>query len=181
MDAAAALFEALIVPHRSLSRTGLRVVMVAICLLSGLMVLRFWLIGAWPVAAFSVLEIGLALFLLRLNAKGAGDSELVLLFQDGLRIVRTDRRGRRQECSLPVGWLNAVMEETPGQVPKLLLVARGVREEIAAHLGEQEKRDLWQALASALSELHSPRFDNPQLQIDSDPDKAFGSGFRRPH
>lgn len=167
MDATAALFEALIVPHRSLSRRGLRILMAAICLLSGLMVLRFWLIGAWPVIGFSVIEIGLALFLLRLNARRAGASELVLLFHDNLRIVRTNQRGQRQECSLPAGWLNAVMEEAPGQVPKLLLVAHGVREEIATSLGEREKRDLWSALANALHELRNPRFDNPQLRIES--------------
>jgi uncharacterized membrane protein len=170
MDSAAALFEALIVPHRSLSRRGLHVLMGAICLLSGLMILRFWLIGAWPVAGFSVIEIGLALFLLRLNAKRAGASELVLLFPDSLRIVRTDQRSRRQECSLPVGWLNAVIEEKPGQVPKLVLVAHGVREEIAASLGEPEKRQLGAALASALYDLRNPRFDNPQLQLDSGSD-----------
>lgn len=141
--------------------------MATICLLSGLMVLRFWLIGAWPVAGFSVVEIGLALFLLRLNAKRASASELVLLYHDNLRIVRTNQRGHRQECSLPVGWLNASMEEAPGQVPKLLLVAHGVRVEIAASLGEEEKRSLGAALANALHELRNPRFDNPQLQNDS--------------
>jgi uncharacterized membrane protein len=166
METSTALFEALIVPHRSLSRRGMRVLMAIICILSGLIVLRFWLIGAWPVAGFSVIEIGLALILLRLNATRAGASELVLLCPDSLRIVRTDQRGRRRECSLPAGWLNAVIEEAPGQVPKLLLVAQGVREEIATSLGEGEKRDLGYALAKALHELRNPRFDNPQLQSE---------------
>jgi uncharacterized membrane protein len=168
MDSAAILFEALIVPHRSLSPRGLRILMAVICLLSAVMALRFWFIGAWPVVAFSVVEIGLALFLLRLNAKRAGASELLLLSEDALRIVRTDQRGHRKEHSLPVGWLNAVMEEPPGQVPKLLLVAHGVREEIAATLGEAEKRDLWAALLDALHRLRNPSFDNPQLRVAED-------------
>ena len=88
----------------------------------------------------------------------------MLLSEDALRIVRTDRRGRRQERVLPVGWLNAVLEEPPGRVPRLLLVAHGVREEIATALGEAEKRDLWAALRDALHRLRSPRFDNPQLR-----------------
>ncbi len=163
MDADAVQFEALIVPYRSLSPRGLRVLMASIVLLSAVLVLRFWFIGAWPVVAFSVVEIGLALFLLRLNAMRARASELILLSDAGLRIVRTDARGRRQERSLPVGWLNAVMEEPPGSVPKLLLVAHGVREEIAATLGGAEKRDLWAALRDALQRLRNPRFDNPQL------------------
>ena len=46
-----------------------------------------------------------------------------------------------EERVLPVGWLNAMLEEPPGRVPRLLLVAHGVREEIATALGEAEKRD----------------------------------------
>ena len=67
---------------------------------------------------------------------------------------------------MPVGWLNATLEEPPGQVPRLVLVAHGVREEIATMLGEAEKRDLWLALRDALYQLRSPSFDNPQLRDD---------------
>lgn len=164
-ETAGTVFEAVIVPHRSLSPRGLAILMATICALSALTVLRFWLIGAWPVAGFSVVEIGLALFLLRLNARRARTSELVLLSVEKLRIVRTDRLGRRQECELPVGWLNAVMEERPGRVSKLLLVSHGRREEIGAALGEDEKQDLSAALRGALYDLRNPRFDNPQLRL----------------
>jgi uncharacterized membrane protein len=166
MDRDATVFEAVIVPHRSLSPRGLRVLMVVIGLLCTLVMLRFWLIGAWPVAGFGVVEIGAAIFLLRLNASRARASELVLLSEDALRIVRTDRRGRREEHVLPAGWLNATLEEPAGQVPRLLLVAHGVREEIATTLGEAEKRDLCAALRDALHRLRNPSFDNPQLRTD---------------
>jgi hypothetical protein len=89
--------------------------------------------------------------------------------------VRTDHHGRRQERRLPVGWLNAVLEEPPGKVPKLLLVAHGLREEVATTLGEGEKRDLWSALRHSLYQLRNPRFDNPQLQAR---DEASPGQFR---
>jgi len=164
MDHDATVFEAVIVPHRSLSPRGLAILMGTIGLLCTLIVLRFWLIGAWPVAGFGAVEIGLAIFLLRLNARRARASELVLLSDQALRIVRTDRHGRRTEQALPVGWLNAVMEEPAGRVPRLVLVAHGIREEIAASLGETEKRDLWAALRDALHRLRNPDFDNIQLR-----------------
>jgi uncharacterized membrane protein len=163
------LFEAVIIPHRSLSPRGLRILIAVICLLSGLIVLRFWFIGAWPVAGFSAVEVGVAIFLLRLNASRARASELVLLSEDALRIVRTGRAGRRDERVLPVGWLNVVLDEQPGRVPKLLLVARGVREEIATTLGEAEKRDLWSALREALHQARNPSFDNAQLRTHPSP------------
>jgi uncharacterized membrane protein len=166
MDDEAILFEAVIVPHRSLSARGLAILIGVIGFLCALIALRFWLIGAWPVAGFGVVEVGLAIFLLRLNATRARASELILLSEDALRIVRTDRRGRREQRELPVGWLNAVLEESAGQVPRLLLVAHGVREEIAVTLGEVEKRDLSTALREALRRLRNPSFENVQLQAD---------------
>ena len=50
-------------------------------------------------------------------------------------------------------------------MPKLLLVAARLREEIAATLGEEEKRDLWSALRHSLYQLRNPSFDNPQLRM----------------
>jgi uncharacterized membrane protein len=158
------LFEAAIVPHRSLSPRGLRILTLAIVFLCGLTVLRFVLIRAWPVIGFSVVEIAFAIWLLRLNAWQTRASELVLLYDGALRIVRTNRLGQRSEVALPTAWLGVLVEEAAGRVPKLLLVNRGVREEIAAQLGEVEKRDLAAALREALQCLHSPVFDNPQLR-----------------
>lgn len=158
------LFEAVILPHRSLTARGRAWLIGLISLLGALTAFRFWLIGAWPVIAFSAVEIGIAVLLLRINARQARSSELLLLDQAGLRIVRTTPAGQRDERVLPVGWLSVVLEERPGRVPGLLLVARGVREEIGSALGEAERRDLARALSAALHLARNPRFNNPQLQ-----------------
>ncbi len=163
-DPGALLFEAVIVPHRSLSPRGLAILLGVISTLCGLTALRFWLIGAWPVIGFSVVEVGLALWLIQLNARRARSSELVLLHENALQIVRIDTGGRRQERWLNSAWLNVVVEEAPGRVPRLVLAARNVREEIAAALGEAEKRDLAAALGVALHRTRNPTFDNSQLR-----------------
>jgi uncharacterized membrane protein len=163
-DLGTLLFEAVIVPHRSLSRRGLIILLSAITGLCGLTAFRFWLIGAWPVIGFSVVEVGLALCLISLNARQARATELVLLTAQTLRIVRVDARGLRRECTLDPAWLNVAVEELPGRVPKVVLVARGVREEIATTLGETEKRDLANALGAALHRRRHPTFENSQLR-----------------
>jgi uncharacterized membrane protein len=160
----ALLFEALIVPHRSLSRRGLRLLLATIVGASSLISLRFWLLGAWPVLGFAVLEIGIAVVMLRRNAGSARASELVLLGERSVRIVRTDAQGHREERVLPSAWLNLVLEEEPGRVPRLLLANRGNREEIGHVLGEAAKRELAAALGQALHQARNPRFDNPQLR-----------------
>jgi len=158
------LFEAAIVPHRSLSPRGVAILTGAICALSLPAILRFSLLGAWPVAAFCALAIGLAAFLLQLNTRRARSSELILLSERALRIVSTDLRGARQERRLAADWLSVVLEERAGRAPALLLSRRGEQTEIAAALGAEEKRDLARALAEALHRRRHPRFDNPQLQ-----------------
>ncbi len=152
-----------IVPHRSLSRRGRRNLIGVIAVMSGLTGLRFVFWGAWPVLGFSVIEIGLATLLIQLNTRRARQTEMILLGEDGFRIIRTDVKGRRIEIGLPSAWTRVALEERRGRVPALSLSARGHRVEIGAMLGETEKRDLAAALAAALQDANNPRFDNPQL------------------
>ena len=135
-------FEAVIIPHRSLTRAGLQWLVGFICLLSTMISIGLWYIGAWPVIAFNGAEIALAVVLLRRNARASRASELLLLSDEGLRVVRTDMGGRRVERSLQPAWLRAELEERPGRAPALWLSDRSGRMEVGAELGEAEKRDL---------------------------------------
>lgn len=162
-------FEALIVPHRSLSRRGLRKLGAVLTALTALIGLRVWWMGAWPVLAISVPELALILYLLRVNARRARASELVLLDGRTLRIVRTDPSGACTEVVLPAAWLSVDLREAPGRNPQLLLRNRGALEEIGRALGETERRALATALRDALHGLRNPRFNNAQLEDSSDP------------
>jgi uncharacterized membrane protein len=163
MSAEDLIFEAVITPHRSLSPRALGILIGAIAggvsVTAGMFV---WL-GAWPVVAFSGIEVGLAGLLLRLNHRERRESEVLFLTPETLSIRRTDRHGTSRETTLPPAWLQVVLTERQGRVPRLALRAGRVEEEIAAKLGEVEKRDLANALEEALHRLRNPRFDNPQL------------------
>lgn len=158
------VFEAVIVPHRSLPPQGLRALLVLLGGLSCFTMTILWLLGAWPVIGFSGAEIVVVIALIRMHARSTRAGELVLLSDRALRIVRTDARGCRQERVLEPTWLQVLLQERRGRVPALFLVARDAREEIGASLGEPQKRELAQSLAAALHRLRSPRFDNPQLR-----------------
>lgn len=161
-----AAFEAVIIPHRSLTRAGLQWLVGFICVLSTAISLGLWFIGAWPVIGFNGAEIALAIVLLRRNARASRASELLLLSDDGLRVVRTDMAGRRVERTLQSIWLRADLEERAGRAPALWLSESGTRMEVGAELGEAEKRDLATALKAALHRHRNPRFDNPQLRTE---------------
>ncbi len=171
----APIFEAVIVPHRSLSRRGRWLVVGFLGLICGINAAIFVHLGAWPVGGFAGGEVLLAAVMLTINAQRARASEVVLLTEHTLHITRTDPAGRRQERSLPTGWLRVALEETPGRVPRLMLQVGRAREEIATSLGEAEKRDLAAALAQALHRWRSPVFDNPQLREPEPPPSVRGS------
>jgi uncharacterized membrane protein len=154
----------LIIPHRSLTKRGLSWVVGALAGLALLIGVRFWMLGAWPVLPFGVLEVGLVLIMLRVNSRQARGSELILLSETELRIVRTEPSGQRREKVLPSAWLSVSLHERDGRVPRLLLHRYGVGEEVGRALGEAEKRDLAASLSRALHRARNPVFDNPQLR-----------------
>jgi uncharacterized membrane protein len=158
------LFEAVVAPHRSLSRRG--VFTLIGCMMAGSLVVTslMALLGAWPVIGFNGADIMLAVFLLWLNVRAARAREFVTLTDTALRVTHTDIHGKRSGFSVQPYWLNVVLEERAGTVPKLLLVNRGRTYEIARQLGEDPKRDLAAALTRALHGWRNPVFDNPQLR-----------------
>ena len=108
-------------------------------------------------------EIALAAALLLLHARSARASELVLLSEHKLRVVRTDPRGRRAVCEMPTAWLKVRLEERHGTTPRLVVAQRERQVELGRVLGDAAKRDLAAALRDALGRQRSPTFTNPQL------------------
>lgn len=158
------LFEAVILPHRSLSARGRGLLLGALAVALVLDSMVFAAIGAWPVGGFAGAELLLAILLFRWHARAAQAQELILLSAAGLRIVRIDHTGRRQETTLPTGWLTVQVEERRGRAAEVVLVGHGHRVAVGVSLGEVERRDLAVALATALHDLRHPRFDNAVLR-----------------
>jgi len=158
-----AVFETVIMPHRSLSPAGMRCVIGLVMLLLGLVVLRFCILGAWPVVAFSLLEVPLLALLLALNMRSARASEMIVLSSGALTVTRSGPDGKQKRFTLSAAWLRLTYE--PGARPSRLLVSSGgVTQEIGGFLSETEKEALYVALACALTDVRNPRFDNPQLR-----------------
>jgi uncharacterized membrane protein len=158
------VFEALIVPHRSLSRRGTLILSAVLALCSAGIAVRFWFLGAWPVIAFSGVEVALATLLLSINFRHARARELIRLSSAEITVVQTDHRGRRRSFSFPSAWLQIRLETTGNQDSRLLLRSHGRGREVAAFLHAPAKLSLFEALRDALHRLRQPRFDNEQLR-----------------
>lgn len=159
------LFEAVTTPPAGLSRSGIRLVAGAVAAALAAVSLLFAWLGAWPVLGFAGAEALLVLLLLQVHRRGARRSVETLRLAEGrLTVRRTDSRGRREEFSLDPYWTRLSLEERPGRVSALRLRHRAATVEIGVLLGEEQKRDLAEALAEALRRYREPVFDNPQLR-----------------
>jgi uncharacterized membrane protein len=159
----ATLFEAVLMPHRSLSLRGLGWVLGFLGVVSLGVTTLFFTLGAWPIAGFNGGEMLLATVLLRAHVRSRREREVLLLSESGMRVLSFDQNGGKRERHLPGGWLNVVVEERQGRVPGLVLTTHGRRLEVARMLGEAEKRDLADALRGVLHRMRNPVFNNPQL------------------
>src|SRR5947199_10123811 len=77
-------FEAVIVPHRSLSPAGLRWVLGSLLVLGGVISTGLWYLGAWPVIGFTAAGLLLAIWLVCRNVADAKASEMLILSDAGL-------------------------------------------------------------------------------------------------
>jgi len=155
------VFEAIIAPHQSLDRKGVLLLGCAVGLISLLVSLRFLLLGAWPVMAFSVVEVSLALLLLLMHRRQALRREIIRLDETAITVVRTDAKGRRRSFSLPAAWLQVRLEASAGgEGSRLWLRSHGRGWEVGSFLHDPERRSLAEALKTAVHELRNPRFHN---------------------
>jgi uncharacterized membrane protein len=158
----APVFEALIVPYRSLTRKGAIAVVAGLLAANAVVALRFWMLGAWPVVGFSLVEAPLVVLLLSINLRRARASELIMLTASELTVIRTDSAGRRNQVSLPSAWLRVGLDAERGGA-RVVLSSHGRHCEVGAFLHEPDKRSLFAALSEAMHRVRNPRFDNPQL------------------
>ena len=159
------LFQAVCTPPRSFTAAGFRLLALLLLICGGLTGCLFLAIGAWPILPFIGVEVGFALALVALHARGAARSSEVLLLTPGrFTVVRTDARGRRQEVALDAYWARVTYQEDPAHAGVLRLTSRGRSVEIGRDLSAEEKAALHCALAGALARARRPDFDNPQLR-----------------
>jgi uncharacterized membrane protein len=159
-DLDAPLFEDTLKPHRSLGRTGFRVLMLAACVPTTALSVLFYMLGAWPVVGFLGLDV-LAIYLaFRANFRSARGFEHFRLTYFELAFARVSAKGARREWRFAPAWvrLERVDDEEYGP-QRLTLVSRGESWQIGRDVGPERKAEFAGAFASALVEARrGPRY-----------------------
>lgn len=155
------VFEAVIVPYRSVTGKGIAVTLTLVALFSVGVAGRLWLFRAPLAVAFLAFEFPMIGGLLWINLRHARASESIVLTLDELSVERRDWRGHTTTAALPVAWLRVELVDEKG-TRRLLARSHGKAFEIGGFLHDADKVSLSGVLKTALWKAKNPPFNGEE-------------------
>jgi uncharacterized membrane protein len=143
-------FNAVVRPHRSLSRKGFVIVMSILAVVNFGAGIIFLYHGAWPVFGFCGLDVALVYWAFRANYRAGNAYETVQVSDDDLLIRRVDPRGRVEAQRLQPYWAQLELVEEHDGATHLFVRSHGKRVEVAAMLSPEERMSFMRAFSVAL-------------------------------
>jgi len=146
------IFRALLVPHRSLGRTGFLVLMgivASVWLTTGAVFLS---LGAWPVFGFFGLDVVLLYVAFRINYRAARAREEVSVSRTALDIVQVAPSGRRREHHFNPFWarFRVARHEEIG-ITDMAIEGQGRKVAIGSFLNPDDRESFARAFGQALA------------------------------
>jgi uncharacterized membrane protein len=154
------LFDALLMPHRSLPPLGFTILMGAISLVSFGAGLTFYLIGAWPIVGFLGLDVLLVYVAFRVSFRRMRAFETLRLTEQVLVFERVNPTGVRRRWTFQPYWLRIEFDDPPQHGSQLRLRSHGRAVTVGAFLAPPERQNLAAALRAALHKLKNPLYDH---------------------
>jgi len=145
-------FKALLVPHRSLGRTGFFVLMGAMLLVWLSVTAIFWSMGAWPIVGFLGLDV-LALYIaFRVNYRAARAREEISLSRTNLHILKVPPSGRAEEHSFNPFWARfRVQRHAEIGITDMAVEMREKRVLVGSFLNPDDRESFAKAFGQALA------------------------------
>jgi len=143
-------------PNRSLTRGGMVVFFLVVCLVTILISLRFVLLGAWVVMPFAFLEMMVLGGGFYAFEKATAYRELITLRGDEL-LVRREARNGNQAWTFQPYWAQVILQrDNRSWYPSRLFIrSHGNQVEVGSCLTEEEREELYGDLKRSL--LHRRR------------------------
>jgi uncharacterized membrane protein len=153
-------FNATLVPHRSLSRDGFRLLMAVLVAANLALGVPIFVLGAWPVIGFMGLDVALVALLFRLNYRSGRLTETLTLTDSDLIVTRIDPEGLVEATRLDAYWLRIDMDDPPEHESRLTLISRGSRLVVGRFLTPDERLQVAQALRAAVARVKTPTYEH---------------------
>lgn len=142
-------FDAVLHPHRSLSRKGFLIVMIMVGAISFVGGMIFLMMGAWPVFGFFGLDAALIYIAFKRNFRDGERYERVMLGGDGLEVLQVAPGGAETRVSFQPYWTHVLVDGEGC----LVLRSGGKSLELGRFLADDEKESFRAALDRALRDL----------------------------
>ena len=147
-------FQALLTPHRSLGRTGFRLIMAVLLTGWAFTGVVFLSQGAWPVFGFFGLDVVLVYVAFRMNYRAARAHEVVSVSRTALDIVQVSPSGKKREHRFNPFWARfSVARHEVAGITSMAVEAQGKRIAIGSFLNPDDRdsfaKEFGNALASA--------------------------------
>jgi uncharacterized membrane protein len=143
-------FDAVLMPHRSLSPGGFWLLMALISAISFVSGMYFVLQGAWPVFGYFGLDVLLIYLAFKASYRSARLHETIKLTDEALVVERIGPSGKRARWSFQPYWLRVEMDDPPEHDSQLTLTSHGRVLTIGAFLTPEERLEVAEALREAL-------------------------------
>lgn len=150
------VFDAILHPHRSLTRVGFFAVMAVMAASSLILGTIFYLAGAWPIVGFCGLDVLVLYLALKRNFRDALIYETVRLTADELRVEKGDIKGPQRVWTFQPHWLRVAMDDPPEHESQVVLSSHGRSVVVGAFLSPAERLDFARALSAELDRLRRP-------------------------
>ncbi|MFT3732711.1 MAG: DUF2244 domain-containing protein [Hyphomicrobium sp.] len=146
-------------PHRSLTPNGFLIMMSLISLVSFIVGIVFFLMGAWPVFGFFGLDVALIYWAFKLNYRSGREYETVDLTPELLTLTHVHPSGKREAFECNPYWARVACKvDRPDGRTSLWLSAQGKAVRFGTFLTDAERRDFADALTGALVASRGSKF-----------------------
>ncbi|MEM6615356.1 MAG: DUF2244 domain-containing protein [Pseudomonadota bacterium] len=139
-----------LMPHRSLGRTGITVLLLILAALCILPAAIFYSMGAWPVTAFLGADVLLILAAFWWNFRAARASEIIVLTADRLTVRRVQPSGRQQVIEMNPYWAKLHINETEDGVQSITVSSEKKSVKVGQFLPPEEKDQVASLLKDGL-------------------------------
>jgi uncharacterized membrane protein len=146
-------------PHRSLPHSGFLILMGLVSLVSFIVGMVFFLMGAWPVFGFFGLDVALIYWAFKLNYRSGREYETLHLTPDVLTLTHVDPAGKREAYEFNPYWarVSCNVDRADGRT-SLWLSAQGQAVRFGKFLTDDERRAVANALTGALVSTRGSKF-----------------------
>lgn len=150
-------FNAVLVPHRSLTPRGFFILMAmvsAVCFSSGMV---FLVMGAWPVMGFFGLDVLIIYVAFKLNYRSGRMFETLDLDRNNLNITRIHPSGKRESFDFNPYWTRVKLDEGVDGRTSLSVYLHDQAVTFGAFLNDDERREFAGVLRDALYDVKNGR------------------------